>query len=239
MPCCGISALKVRHTGKAVGSVAPDRRPDPCARRRPACAPAPTPEGQALTSGWCRAGTGPAGRTMSDRSPGWAARPGSRRRGIDPRCGPDRRGCRRWPARPASFSIGCGPARACAAGRQPSQGSSRDRSGSPAAIGRLACAPRAAVAQRRLTPGRVPGLPLAGRPGGDPEGGRDLGNGRAVSQAPDHQESTLGGGLGMLVPIRRLRGAVVGLAAAASHRSPGWTTSIATTARRYRKWNWS
>ena len=61
--------------------------------------------------------------------------------------------------------------------------------------------PRAAVAQAGLALSHVAGLPLAHRPGGDPEGGRDLGHGPAVSQAPDHQESTLGRGLGMLVDV--------------------------------------
>ena len=74
-------------------------------------------------------------------------------------------------------------------------------------LGRLAQAPwadvrpRAAVAQTRFAFGGMPGLPLAHGPGGDPESRRDPGDAPAVSETSDHQESTLGRGLGMLVDV--------------------------------------
>ena len=61
--------------------------------------------------------------------------------------------------------------------------------------------PRAAVAQARLAFSGIPGLPLAHGFAGNPKSRRDLGDGPAVSQAPDHQESTAGRGLGMPVDV--------------------------------------
>jgi hypothetical protein len=47
----------------------------------------------------------------------------------------------------------------------------------------------------------MPRLPLAHRPGGDAKGGGDPGDRPALNQALDHQQSTVGRGLGILMEV--------------------------------------